>query len=264
MLGHEKAVAHVSMKTSKVTHQQELMKSPTLEPGSTVSNNMLDAPSLASYVDWEPKFFDLMEGASELEEGEWAEPIDYLPEFYDLLDDSYELEEGELPRRLNKSQIEYSKEDRVTGSSYLWRWQKTAFKSPCPNQYGTSTSKVKKNELAVQHNLKSMGKREISMGRPENADDEEDEGNQLAPFSNNDCSKARNKAKGRCANVNTPAILGAVPGVEVGDRFNYRVELHLIGLHRPYQNGIDFLGTGNEVSMDNGNVLEYSGQGGHS
>ena len=34
-------------------------------------------------------------------------------------------------------------------------------------------------------------------------------------------------------------IIGDVPGVEVGDEFLYRVELALVGLHRPYQGGID-------------------------
>ena len=34
-------------------------------------------------------------------------------------------------------------------------------------------------------------------------------------------------------------IVGDVPGVEVGDEFLYRVELALVGLHRPYQGGID-------------------------
>ncbi|PUZ51343.1 hypothetical protein GQ55_6G176500 [Panicum hallii var. hallii] len=34
-------------------------------------------------------------------------------------------------------------------------------------------------------------------------------------------------------------VIGNVPGVEVGDEFLYRVELALVGLHRPYQGGID-------------------------
>ncbi|TVU09312.1 hypothetical protein EJB05_42776, partial [Eragrostis curvula] len=34
-------------------------------------------------------------------------------------------------------------------------------------------------------------------------------------------------------------ILGSVPGVEVGDEFHFRVELSIIGLHRPIQPGID-------------------------
>lgn len=34
-------------------------------------------------------------------------------------------------------------------------------------------------------------------------------------------------------------VIGAVPGVEIGDEFLYRVQLALVGLHRPYQGGID-------------------------
>lgn len=34
-------------------------------------------------------------------------------------------------------------------------------------------------------------------------------------------------------------IVGEVPGVEIGDEFLYRVELAIVGLHRPYQGGID-------------------------
>ncbi|TVU06228.1 hypothetical protein EJB05_49429, partial [Eragrostis curvula] len=34
-------------------------------------------------------------------------------------------------------------------------------------------------------------------------------------------------------------IVGEVPGVQVGDEFLYRVELAMVGLHRPYQGGID-------------------------
>ncbi|PAN39636.1 hypothetical protein PAHAL_7G256900 [Panicum hallii] len=35
------------------------------------------------------------------------------------------------------------------------------------------------------------------------------------------------------------AIVGNVPGVEVGDEFHFRVELSIVGLHRPNQAGID-------------------------
>ncbi|EPS61767.1 hypothetical protein M569_13026 [Genlisea aurea] len=77
--------------------------------------------------------------------------------------------------------------------------------------------------------------------------------------------------------VNTDEqILGLVPGVEVGDEFQYRVELALVGIHRLYQAGIDsvkrngMLVASSVVSsgayaddMENADVLIYSGHGGN-
>ncbi|PIA52357.1 hypothetical protein AQUCO_01000310v1 [Aquilegia coerulea] len=70
-------------------------------------------------------------------------------------------------------------------------------------------------------------------------------------------------------------ILGVVPGVEVGDEFHYRVELSIIGLHRPYQSGIDYMkrrgkivatsivaSGGYDDDICSSDVLIYSGQGG--
>ncbi|XP_042510986.1 histone-lysine N-methyltransferase, H3 lysine-9 specific SUVH6-like [Macadamia integrifolia] len=75
--------------------------------------------------------------------------------------------------------------------------------------------------------------------------------------------------------VNTEKILGPVPGVEVGDEFHYRVELAIVGLHKPFQGGIDSMKKNGEIlatsivasggypdDMDSSDVLIYSGQGG--
>ncbi|WOG85781.1 hypothetical protein DCAR_0104974 [Daucus carota subsp. sativus] len=85
--------------------------------------------------------------------------------------------------------------------------------------------------------------------------------------------------KERGKEVNTDKqILGAVPGVEVGDEFQYRVELAIVGIHRLYQAGIDYMKyKGDEIvaasivasggyadELDNSDVLIYSGQGGLS
>ncbi|KAG6633516.1 histone-lysine N-methyltransferase, H3 lysine-9 specific SUVH6-like [Carya illinoinensis] len=77
--------------------------------------------------------------------------------------------------------------------------------------------------------------------------------------------------------VNTgKQILGSVPGVEVGDEFHYRVELNIIGLHRPIQGGIDYVKHGGKILatsvvasggyadlLDNSDSLIYTGQGGN-
>ncbi|KAI4327183.1 hypothetical protein L6164_019675 [Bauhinia variegata] len=71
-------------------------------------------------------------------------------------------------------------------------------------------------------------------------------------------------------------ILGSVPGVEVGDEFQYRVELNIIGLHRLTQGGIDYVKHNGKVlatsvvasggyadELDNSDVLVYTGSGGN-
>ncbi|PKU85683.1 histone-lysine N-methyltransferase, H3 lysine-9 specific SUVH5 isoform X1 [Dendrobium catenatum] len=70
--------------------------------------------------------------------------------------------------------------------------------------------------------------------------------------------------------------IGSVPGVEIGDEFNLRVELCVLGLHRQLQGGIDFfkqdgrllarsiISSGSSRYSDNGHVSEvliYSGSG---
>ncbi|XP_010677133.2 histone-lysine N-methyltransferase, H3 lysine-9 specific SUVH6 [Beta vulgaris subsp. vulgaris] len=76
--------------------------------------------------------------------------------------------------------------------------------------------------------------------------------------------------------VNTKKKVGPVPGVEVGDLFKYRVELAIIGLHKPLQSGIDFVKLDDEYvaisvvasgrydnDVGNSDVLIYVGQGGN-
>ncbi|KAG4386423.1 hypothetical protein GLYMA_11G040100v4 [Glycine max] len=71
-------------------------------------------------------------------------------------------------------------------------------------------------------------------------------------------------------------ILGPVPGVEVGDEFQYRVELNIIGLHLQIQGGIDYVKHNGKILatsivasggyadyLVNSDVLVYSGQGGN-
>eukprot|EP00268_Persea_americana_P043769 TRINITY_DN44073_c0_g1_i1.p1 TRINITY_DN44073_c0_g1~~TRINITY_DN44073_c0_g1_i1.p1 ORF type:complete len:1013 (+),score=234.04 TRINITY_DN44073_c0_g1_i1:236-3274(+) len=82
------------------------------------------------------------------------------------------------------------------------------------------------------------------------------------------------KEGNKCVNTGA-AILGPVPGIEVGDEFSFRVELAVVGLHRPYQSGIDYTKQGKTIlatsvvasggyadDMDSSDVMIYSGQGG--
>ncbi|KAK9057794.1 hypothetical protein SSX86_022632 [Deinandra increscens subsp. villosa] len=81
------------------------------------------------------------------------------------------------------------------------------------------------------------------------------------------------------ARANTRRRIGAVPGVNIGDVFFFRMELCLAGLHAPIMAGIDYLTSkvsgdeepiavsivssgGYEDDGDDGEVLIYSGQGG--
>jgi euchromatic histone-lysine N-methyltransferase len=83
------------------------------------------------------------------------------------------------------------------------------------------------------------------------------------------------KEKGNYVNEGAK-ILGSVPGVEVGDKFHYRIELNIIGLHRQIQGGIDYVKHKNKIlatsivasggyydELDDTNVLIYTGQGGN-
>lgn len=80
--------------------------------------------------------------------------------------------------------------------------------------------------------------------------------------------------------TNTKKRIGAVPGIEIGDIFFFRMEMCLVGLHAPSMAGIDFLSFkgvqgedslaisivssgGYEDNVDDGDVLIYSGQGGN-
>ncbi|KDO57379.1 hypothetical protein CISIN_1g008407mg [Citrus sinensis] len=80
--------------------------------------------------------------------------------------------------------------------------------------------------------------------------------------------------------TNVKKRIGAVPGVEVGDIFFFRMELCLVGLHHPIMAGIGYMGLtvnleeesvavsvvssgGYEDNVEDGDVLIYSGQGGN-
>ncbi|KAL7188474.1 hypothetical protein ACSBR1_038351 [Camellia fascicularis] len=83
------------------------------------------------------------------------------------------------------------------------------------------------------------------------------------------------RAKGKEVNTGKQ-IIGSVPGVDVGDEFQYRVELALVGIHRLYQAGIDYMKHGGMIiatsivasggyadDLENPDILIYSGHGGN-
>ncbi|CAH2061469.1 unnamed protein product [Thlaspi arvense] len=85
------------------------------------------------------------------------------------------------------------------------------------------------------------------------------------------------KSKGRYPSAGANQIMGTVPGVEVGDEFQYRMELNMLGIHRPSQGGIDYMKIGSDILatsivasggyddvLDNSDVLTYTGQGGNA
>ncbi|XP_052175123.1 histone-lysine N-methyltransferase, H3 lysine-9 specific SUVH1-like [Diospyros lotus] len=80
--------------------------------------------------------------------------------------------------------------------------------------------------------------------------------------------------------ANIKKRVGAVPGIEIGDIFFFRMELCLVGLHAPSMAGIDYMtlkvsqddepvavsivsSGGYEDNVEDGDVLIYSGQGGN-
>lgn len=77
--------------------------------------------------------------------------------------------------------------------------------------------------------------------------------------------------------INTRKRLGSIPGVEVGDKFQWRSELTIIGLHQQFNNGIDYMEEGGKLLatsiVESGryandgescdHVLIYSGHGGN-
>ena len=71
-------------------------------------------------------------------------------------------------------------------------------------------------------------------------------------------------------------VIGSVPGVELGDEFQYRVEHNMIGLHLQIPGGIDYVKHEGKIlatsivasgsyddKLDNSDVLIYTGQGGN-
>lgn len=78
--------------------------------------------------------------------------------------------------------------------------------------------------------------------------------------------------------MNAKKMIGPVPGIEIGDEFQYKSELNLIGLHFDIRGGIDYITRGDDLKLAtsiissegngytdrfNSDVMIYSGQGGN-
>ncbi|KAJ6346838.1 hypothetical protein OIU76_003506 [Salix suchowensis] len=91
--------------------------------------------------------------------------------------------------------------------------------------------------------------------------------------------KAGNILMTKQVRTNMRKRIGAVPGVEIGDMFLFRIEMCLLGLHAPSMAGIDYMSVRNDLveeplavsivssgyyedNADDKDVLIYSGQGG--
>ncbi|CAN1138570.1 Histone-lysine N-methyltransferase, H3 lysine-9 specific SUVH5 [Linum perenne] len=92
------------------------------------------------------------------------------------------------------------------------------------------------------------------------------------------CLAAASLLKRLGISMDTQKRLGTIPGVEIGDKFQFRAEMKMIGLHCQYTAGVDFmvrredgvrLATSIVASsrysnfMKSSNVLIYSGHGGN-
>lgn len=76
--------------------------------------------------------------------------------------------------------------------------------------------------------------------------------------------------------INTSKRIGHVPGIEIGDKFQWMTEMNIVGLHRQFMNGIDYmekdglkLATSIVATARYSNLIKsadtliYSGQGGY-
>ncbi|ONK76564.1 uncharacterized protein A4U43_C03F29630 [Asparagus officinalis] len=134
------------------------------------------------------------------------------------------------------------------------------------NEEGTSRMMVKKTLRTFQLMFRKLLKME-------EANSKENEKSQRIDL----MAAGMLKKNKEWVNHDGEAIIGHVPGVEVGDEFHYRVELSIIGIHRPFQGGIDYtkkngvhLATsivssgGYPDDVASSDVLIYSGSGGNA
>ncbi|XP_059299198.1 histone-lysine N-methyltransferase, H3 lysine-9 specific SUVH6-like [Lycium ferocissimum] len=140
---------------------------------------------------------------------------------------------------------------------------------PNSSSHGDARTKVRETLRTFQAVCRKLLQSEESKSKPE-------EGKSKQGPNRIDLQAAKIiKEKGKEVNTGQH-ILGEVPGVEVGDEFQYRVELAIVGVHRLYQAGIDYMKQGGTLiaisivssgvyddGLEDADVLIYSGQGGN-
>ncbi|KAJ8557936.1 hypothetical protein K7X08_004702 [Anisodus acutangulus] len=140
---------------------------------------------------------------------------------------------------------------------------------PNSSSHGDARTKVRETLRLFQAICRKLLQSEESKSKPEEAKSKQG--------SNRIDLQAAKIIKEKGKEVNTGQhILGEVPGVEVGDEFQYRVELAIVGVHRLYQAGIDYMKQGGMLiaisivssgvyddGLEDADVLIYSGQGGN-
>lgn len=136
------------------------------------------------------------------------------------------------------------------------------------NNFGTADV-VDKAEIRVKKALAAYQETLTKMGGQCDANSDKLEGWKLY-------TEAAMYLKKKYKWVNTKKQIGHIPGVKVGDKFRYRTELAIVGLHSHFQCGIDYMTkNGNPIAtsvVESGryanktkshDVLIYTGQGGN-
>ncbi|XP_057451925.1 histone-lysine N-methyltransferase, H3 lysine-9 specific SUVH5-like [Lotus japonicus] len=141
-----------------------------------------------------------------------------------------------------------------------------------------ASSEKKKNHVSLQHNnvRKTLGAfRELS-SRLFNRSIAKNPGEQSAQIKALWGARQTMKDEEKCEN--TPKQVGPIEGIQVGDKFNYRAEILVIGLHRQPNRGIDYVQdinrnnsflatsivvTNRRANMFHNGSLVYIGEGGN-
>lgn len=105
-------------------------------------------------------------------------------------------------------------------------------------------------------------------------------GSKVKPLSSEEAFRlsASQTRRRQSSYTSSEKMIGPVPGIKIGDEFQYKSELNLIGLHFDIRGGIDYITRGDDLKLAtsiissegngytdrfNSDVMIYSGQGGN-